>query len=397
MVAAINLVFAAVALVNSPRWQQARAPLVTRTARWTPRAAAVVSTGAEPRPNHFRFVSPLYEDGYLPQPSRPELPYLLYLPGFDGTLVSPFLQFPKLGENYDVQGFNIPMSDRSTLVELVSVVVARIEEELPRRKVYIIGESFGGILALSVALVLKTRKQKLAGLTLVNPATCYLESALFKRAGPVSNLPRWLYPLGVLTLLPLFVDKHGLAQLAKLVTGKKLPQVIDTPAREAYMGRVALTLYRRIKFMPRATLKWRLLEWLTEGATRLRVAQTELSKLDVPTLILVGEDDRTLPSAEEADRLSGILPDVKVQVVDGAGHASTCGSRVDLARALNARFAPTRGRFGKGGAVANAGGLMIAATPGSTDVGLMDRPHPIVQPRDYWASSYYFPPETRTN
>ena len=71
-----------------------------------------------------RFASPLLESGYPPAVKEAELcrhlnisnpkPLLLYLPGFDGTLVAPFLQFPEQGTIFEVRGMEVPMDDRST-------------------------------------------------------------------------------------------------------------------------------------------------------------------------------------------------------------------------------------------------------------------------------------------
>ena len=90
-------------------------------------------------PTRVRFSAPLLEDGYTPavaeytrrkrggggrggggggglegEPAVASLdldakPVLLYLPGFDGTLVCPFFQFPELGTTFDVWGMDVPM------------------------------------------------------------------------------------------------------------------------------------------------------------------------------------------------------------------------------------------------------------------------------------------------
>jgi hypothetical protein len=61
-------------------------------------------------------------------------------------------------------------------------------------------------------------------------------------------------------------------------------------------------------------------------------------KPDLPTLVIAGECDRTLPSIDEAERLATILPNPAVFVVEGAGHANTCGCRVDLTALMRNRF-----------------------------------------------------------
>ena len=60
------------------------------------------------------------------------------------------------------------------------------------------------------------------------------------------------------------------------------------------------------------------------------------------TLLMVGEKDMTLPSIAEAERLANLLPNSQVHVVEGAGHASTCGSRLDLAAQMRRTFVELR-------------------------------------------------------
>ena len=67
------------------------------------------------------FSSPLLEAGYPPavaelsssSVSGSVKPLLLYLPGFDGTLVAPF---PELGTEFDVRGMTVAMDNQSTLL-----------------------------------------------------------------------------------------------------------------------------------------------------------------------------------------------------------------------------------------------------------------------------------------
>jgi pimeloyl-ACP methyl ester carboxylesterase len=441
-------------------------------------------SGPSPRPRAISFSSPLLEAGYPPTVRDAESgvlhvkPLLLYLPGFDGTLVAPFLQLPELSTMFDVRGLAMEMSDRSTFDELRQDVIAYLEREslivnddaveegegdytdisekkesnrpphndndnnnekanpgqnrimdalnwaaaaafpgttnsavnapskddegkaeaalsknkAPRRRpIYLIGESFGGVLASSVTLAINSNNQAQAlntnketnnnnsnsnappmtiqGLTLINPATCYPRSKLAAE-GPgclASNnvpVPLVLYPLALLVkLVPLLGDDYMFPQLLLMLSSKALPSVIDTPEREAYMGRTAFSLPFKLKFMPQDTLKWRLEEWLQEGCeqldtSRLKSLGASTSAAAPPSgiLIVCGERDKTLPSLAEAERLMSLWQSSQsssssnsngsqggeVFVVEGAGHASTCGSRVDLAAIMRDRFPELR-------------------------------------------------------
>jgi pimeloyl-ACP methyl ester carboxylesterase len=219
------------------------------------------------------------------------------------------------------------------------------------RPIYLAGESFGGILAADVALTLLAGKQNsnyrnapienLQGLVLINPATCYDRSQLAIKGPQVSNMPKALYLMGLFgQLLPLFTDEYSVEQLGLILQAQALPSVIDNPQREAYMGRVAISLPTKLEFMPPDTLSWRLEQWLQTGCAIMRESSFK-SFPKFRTLIVVGENDKTLPSIAEAERLTNkvMLPSqTQIHVVEGAGHASTCGSRLDLTAVMRKHF-----------------------------------------------------------
>ena len=275
----------------------------------------------------MQFRAPLVADGYAAKTAGDAL--LVYLPGFDGANLAPFLQWPALHDaGFDVRCASIDEDDRSTFDELVKAASSYIEREACDRPCLLVGESFGGALATVVA----QRTSNVEGVVLVNPATCYAESALASKAPPILELPAWAYYVGLASLLPLFVDRHGVRALFDIVTNKRLPCVIETPRQEAYMGRVALSLPERIARMPRGTLVWRLREWLDVGA------KVDVGALKQPTLVVFGDEDNTLPSEREAARVVALLTKARAVRVPGAGHAATLGSRVDLRAEVAAFF-----------------------------------------------------------
>ena len=203
----------------------------------------------EPK-NDIRFASPLIEFGYPPAVEDLEdgytssKPLLLYIPGFDGTYLSAFFQYPELHSIFDVRCLVSTMQDRSSFDELkqsileflaqnskcesgpqnlngvqnsisltddecnveepkgkmsfstfVSGMLNQQKQDLSSKKfriggrpVYLAGESFGGILACEVALdLLKTTSINFQGLVLINAATCYDRSRL--AAAPASPFP----------------------------------------------------------------------------------------------------------------------------------------------------------------------------------------------------------------
>lgn len=314
------------------------------------------SSGSTKANSLIHFVSPLMEEGYPPVIHEYRLnelkdkPLLIYLPGFDGTLLAPFLQFPELSTEFDVRGMTVYMGDKSRVEDLRDYVIDFIRRETKcksSKEVYIMGESFGGILALLTAISIQQQNAvyssiheqiNLQGIVTINPATCYDRSNLAKFGPPVANTNPFIYPIAILSLLPLFTDEMALPQLLLILQGKGLPSVIDNANREAYMGRMAFSLPNKLKFMPQETLKWRLEEWLTKGCQLIKHKEERLKEMDIPVLIVAGEKDETLPSMEEARRLSTLLKNSHVHIVDAAGHACTCGSRLDLTAVIRSTF-----------------------------------------------------------
>jgi len=353
------------------------------------------------------------------QQRKKKKPLLLYLPGFDGTYLSPFLQFPELGTAFDVRCMTVAVDDRSTYEALKRKVLEYLARETtsenennddaatapattvirpqneqqqrrrrkqankgqpqrPRRPVYLAGESFGGILVSDVALTLLENGGRgdtpssagnnnnnidvdvgsidLKGLALINAATCYDRSRLAAEAPAIAELHPCLYPFGLLKLLPLFADEYSFRQLLLILQAKALPSVIDTAEREAYLGRVALSLPFVVPYLTQDAMKWRLGEWLERGCAKMARRLPEFDKHpDCPVLIVAAERDGVLPSIAEAERLASLLPNTMLHVVEGAGHASTCGSRVDLAALFRKCFRELRHGRRRGGGGSGGG------------------------------------------
>ncbi|GMP29998.1 hypothetical protein CsSME_00004862 [Camellia sinensis var. sinensis] len=81
-------------------------------------------------------------------------PLLLFLPGIDGVGLGLILQHQRLGEIFDIWCLHIPVMDRTPFADLVELVERTVRSEncsSPKRPIYLVGESVGACLALSVA------------------------------------------------------------------------------------------------------------------------------------------------------------------------------------------------------------------------------------------------------
>jgi len=83
------------------------------------------------------------------------LPLMFYLPGIDGTGLAAYKQFPRLMAHFDLRCLVVPPGDRSGFEELLSKVEAAVRPQIEAdgrgRPVYLMGESFGGLLGLALA------------------------------------------------------------------------------------------------------------------------------------------------------------------------------------------------------------------------------------------------------
>lgn len=72
------------------------------------------------------------------------------------------------------------------------------------------------------------------------------------------------------------------------------------------------------EFLPPDLLAHRIKNWLMVGSSLL--VESRLKQLDIPSLIIVGEEDNLLSSKEEGKRLTKLLPQAQELTVRDAGH-----------------------------------------------------------------------------
>lgn len=263
-----------------------------------------------------RVFSPLPPKNWTRNPE--ELPILLILPGIDGTGYTAASQFEALSERFDLKTFFIPVEDRTPLEGLVKILRDYVEEEVaqsPRdRPIYVMGESFGGILSLLLAD--SCGHLALNRVVLVNPATSFQSSIWSTVLGDVlPQLPAQAYDLLPFAISPLLGNPLGLAR--RRVDGEApLPsQALQTVAG---LFELMPVLDNLKDILPQDTLQWKL-QLLQEGSEL--VNDSLLRRLEQRVLVIVGDSDLLIPSEEESERLKSNLRTCSVKVVEGAGHA----------------------------------------------------------------------------
>ncbi|XP_071730604.1 phytyl ester synthase 1, chloroplastic-like isoform X2 [Rutidosis leptorrhynchoides] len=249
-------------------------------------------------------------------------PVLLYLPGIDGTGAGLVVHEKALGKVFHVQCLHIPVWDRTPLKGLIEFVeeTVRIEHTLsPNKPIYILGESFGGALALSVAARNPTIDLILV---LANPATSYQRSYLHAINGIVNLRPNELYGIKRFLMTNLMGD-----YLKMEIVGMDGPN--DSPSFLQLFRRCVEDLplfHLMLNIFPKETLEWRLK--LAELAADY--ANSRLFAITAQLLILASGKDMFLPSINEAHRLSRIIKRCKIRVFEDNGHTILLESGVQL-------------------------------------------------------------------
>ncbi|MBW4645275.1 MAG: alpha/beta hydrolase [Goleter apudmare HA4340-LM2] len=237
-----------------------------------------------------------------PKRLQPDLPLFVYLPGMDGTGELLRSQTIGLEAGFDVRCLAIPRKDLTTWDELSNNVLDLIHAELEKssqRPVYLCGESFGGALAIKVAV---KAPQLFKRVILINPASSF---SLRPWLGWASRITDWVHPclydMGALGLLPFLAF---------------LPRLSRSDRQE---------LLKTMRSVPPETVNWRL-SLLRE----FHVAEDQLRRLTQPVLLIGATHDRLLPSVNEVNRLANILPNNRTVILPYSGHACLLEKDINL-------------------------------------------------------------------
>lgn len=312
-------------------------------------------------------------------------PVLVYLPGLEMTGYTMSSQLERLAPQYDVRIFRVAPGDLTPGVELHSWVEPELEALAAQgRKIVLMGESFGGVLALDVLLRLTERGAGdcVSHLVLMNPATCMPATPWPSLASTLESLPPEAFRALPLVLSPILSnplrlidftaapahadgpprDDRGAAaaalaaafnateplpfaeQLAALGTaagaalaalGRSSGPVTDPGASgwadpdlvlARFLGLLPV-LNQLPSALPQPTLAFRLREL---DALARDVNGRDWSKARTPTLVIASSADLLIPSPSAARQIQSRLLGTRVRALEGAGHAPLLETNIDL-------------------------------------------------------------------
>ncbi|KAJ8760671.1 hypothetical protein K2173_017656 [Erythroxylum novogranatense] len=248
-----------------------------------------------------------------------DAPLLLFLPGIDGVGLSLSLHHKALGKVFEVQSLHIPVYDQTPfegLLKLVEETVRLEHASSPNKPIYIVGESFGGCLALAVA----ARHPEIdLVLVLVNPATSFGRSQLQPLVPILEDLPDNLYSLlGFVTGNPL--------KIATVDIQNTLPLRLQLEKLVGNLNYLRTSPIGLADIIPKATIRWKL-KMLKSAA---RCSNSRLHAVNAEVLVLASGRDAMLPSAKEAKRLKHSLRNCTVRYFRNNGHALLLEDSVGL-------------------------------------------------------------------
>ncbi len=251
--------------------------------------------------------------GYEPRVAiEGEGPPVILVPGLDGTGLLFYRQTERLARGYRVVTFRLrdTADTMDTLVADLNAVIDELQHDErtdTSSPPIVIGESFGGALALSYALV---HPRKVSRLVVLNS---------FPRFTPQHRL--WLahrllqrVPWGMMRIV-----RHLTAfRMHSRHTGRdeiqKFHELMRHTTREGYLSR--LSILRRYDVRHR------------------------LSMLDVPTLFLAADCDHLVPAVSQAELMASLAPHSAVRILKGHGHICLIAPDVDLSEILSEWVAP---------------------------------------------------------
>lgn len=229
---------------------------------------------------------------------------LIYLPGLDGTARLLHRQ-PRLFEEYEVTCVAYPHQPPATYEQLADLAAAALDASPGRRPGVVLAESFGGAVALTLAL---RRPDLVQRLVLVNTFAYYPRRVIIELAG-------WLGPL--LPGKPSNPATRGVRGLVFFA-----PE-IPAAERDEWWTRTA--------DVPMSAFGWRLA--LIAGLD----LRPRLATIPVPSLVLAANNDRVVPPSAGRD-LARRLPHARL-IRMPVGHAALIHPRVDIARWLSTEMA----------------------------------------------------------
>ena len=239
-------------------------------------------------------------------------PLLIYIAGLDGTGELFYKQAPALARSYCIATFRLREQGRFTYDDLTEDVAAVIRNAGESRAT-VVGESFGGTIAMQFAIRFPEMVERLV---VVNSFPRFRPRWMIKIAAAFAPI----VPPQLIWLLRRGANLLGLMQDGvNAEDRRRFFQVVRGVKHEGHARRLRLIAELDI--------------------------ENRLSEIRAPTLFIAGAKDPLVKSVREARLMAARLVSADVKIIDGAGHACLLGNEVILADLLAEWIAQSRRRF----------------------------------------------------
>lgn len=224
-------------------------------------------------------------------------PPLLLLPGLDGTGLLYYRQVPSLATRYRVGTLRLPDAVRrmDDLVTLVDEAIGRLSPT--GEPATVIGESFGGALALSHALAHPAR---VARLVVLNSFPYFAPQVRLRLGYHLLRATPW----GMMRFVRQATAWRMHSRHTDRATMRRFHELMRATTREGYLSRLVIL--------------------------RTYDVREQLSALRVPTLYLAADADKLVPAVEQARLMTSLTPNATLRVLPGHGHICLIAPDFDL-------------------------------------------------------------------
>lgn len=228
-------------------------------------------------------------------------PPLIYIPGMDGTGLLFYRQARLLAHRFRVITFRL-RDEAPDMATLVADVITQLNRAVPDgTPAIVVGESFGGALAMRFALAHPERVRRLVILN------------SFARITPKIKLYAGITGLHLVPWRTM--------QIVRRLTASRL-QSKHTHAEEIKRFLMLTAATTRIGYLNRLRI-------LTQYDIR-----DDLASLNMPTLFLAADQDHLIPSVEQATYMSSKVPHATMRILEGYGHGCFLAPDLDLDQLL---------------------------------------------------------------
>jgi pimeloyl-ACP methyl ester carboxylesterase len=226
---------------------------------------------------------------------------VILVSGMDGTGNLFYRQLPLLARSYRVATY--ALRDTSTTMEqLVADLAGVVDAVAPETgRATIIGESFGGALALSFALA---RPAQVSRLVIINSFPHFTPQVRLHLA----RIGLRALPWGAMKLIRRLTASRLHSRHTHRAEIRRFMELTAAASRDGYCNR---------------------LQVLTGYDVRHR-----LQDIRVPTLFLASDRDHLVPSVAQAHYMAARVPGSTVRILDGHGHICLIAPDIDLASIL---------------------------------------------------------------